>query len=538
MVRFSLTQLFLMVALCGLAAALVATSRQRASYANIRCVAYSPDGRFVLAQYSSGRLRAWEMKRPDLPARDFACELRISGELVGTCEFNGRPQAVVLLVAGNTTSEIVVWDLKGNRETRSVSIPYLTGGQAVSAEGPLAATLSLTANGIDLWSLKTGKKIATLAPPTSSASFVWVRVSRGGKRVVAGYRASNTASIAAHEAAVWDLFRDGAPNASAEAIVLTPNSPKTTVLGEAAGSSVSLSGDGRRLGLCTFWPGALVWDLDTGKMEATISRPFVDRVALSPDGSLLAARRYGPTVEVWDVPHAALLAELTAPPRRGAGFFGYGSEDDVAFAPDGKRLCVAGLDTLVCWSVGDYRLLGTVPRHRWAIEVPLLSAGIIGWSVAWGLIVRRVRGKRRSLGRRLPAPDRMSASQLPGGDGCIAANEAIVDVPPRSLRVSWWLLAASGVTSILWGVHFAQVMTAQPFVPQPFCAFFAYYGVAAGVFALTKGVARDTRQLGAAAVLVGLSILECNFISFVLGIITRVLLGRADIERYVKTHAA
>ena len=58
--RFSLTQLFLMTALCALAAGLVATAGRQTSHRNIHSIEFSPNGDLlVVTGTPNGNLEMW-----------------------------------------------------------------------------------------------------------------------------------------------------------------------------------------------------------------------------------------------------------------------------------------------------------------------------------------------------------------------------------------------------------------------------------------------------------------------------------------------
>jgi WD40 repeat protein len=126
--------------------------------------------------------------------------------------------------------------------------------------------------------------------------------------------------------------------------------------------SVALSPDGRLLATSTVFPpadsGTRVWDVASGRVLYRIEMGF-KKVAFSPDGLLIAAvtekgstSTYGNYVHLFQATDGGWVRPLMGGKRRG-------SINDVAFAPDGRRLAsglsdgsvtisdtVTGLETL------------------------------------------------------------------------------------------------------------------------------------------------------------------------------------------------
>ena len=87
-------------------------------------------------------------------------------------------------------------------------------------------------------------------------------------------------------------------------------------------------------------------------------------LAVSPDNTLLAAGGPDDTVRVWNVDTGKLAATLTDPKVRGA---------HVAFSSDGKVLTVANGSVLYLYTVSNWKLLGY--QQQAVLDRPLSPAG-------------------------------------------------------------------------------------------------------------------------------------------------------------------
>ncbi len=97
--------------------------------------------------------------------------------------------------------------------------------------------------------------------------------------------------------------------------------------------------------------------------------------------------------------------------------------------------------------------------------------------------------------------------------------------PPASLKTCWVLFVLAGVIAIIWSV----VTVFQLYGPFDFSgvsSVIGCYGIAAGVFAITRGAGREQNRLKPAATMLIFCFLNCNFISAVLGLAIHSLLRK------------
>ncbi|MEJ7710645.1 MAG: WD40 repeat domain-containing protein [Pyrinomonadaceae bacterium] len=110
--------------------------------------------------------------------------------------------------------------------------------------------------------------------------------------------------------------------------------------------TLTFSPDGRALLTVSSDLKALLWDVATGQLKATLGRQkgLVVTAVFSPDGQMVAtAGSEDKTAKMWDAATSQLQASLTG---HRAGIY------DVIFSPDGRMLATAGQgNTTLLWNV-------------------------------------------------------------------------------------------------------------------------------------------------------------------------------------------
>ncbi len=132
-------------------------------------------------------------------------------------------------------------------------------------------------------------------------------------------------------------------------------------------SSLAFSPDGKILAMGSFDGAAKLWDIDSGRLAATLAvdKDWVCSVAFSADGKTLATGGGDYTARLWDV----------ATRRERATFRGHeGSVLSVAFSPDGKTLATGSRDqTAKLWDVATEQVLKTLSGHKDAVVAVAFS---------------------------------------------------------------------------------------------------------------------------------------------------------------------
>jgi WD40 repeat protein len=153
-------------------------------------------------------------------------------------------------------------------------------------------------------------------------------------------------------------------------------------IGEAAGSSVAFSPDGRSLAGGGFHMDKLVgiYDVRTGRLLRTLAGHTeweVDACTFSPDGKLLASTGVDKQILVWDLATGALRHRLADQPYR---------VTTLAFSPDSATLACGGDGTVRLWDMKTGRVRRTLAGHRvWVCTVAFSPDGatVAGGGCDW-----------------------------------------------------------------------------------------------------------------------------------------------------------
>ncbi len=181
-----------------------------------------------------------------------------------------------------------------------------------------------------------------------------------------------------------DLSPDGSVLVTARAEIvqlwdLASGVSKGTVAVDFPAGSVAFSPDGELLAVGGR-QGALLWDLDRNEVRYRwATGDPVSSVTFGPDGKLLAANLYGGALALWDTGTGELRTTVDRE----------GSEQPVAFAPDGRSVAVAE-ESVRVWDattgepVATYADAGHVARSvAFGVGAPLLASGGDGEIRIW-----------------------------------------------------------------------------------------------------------------------------------------------------------
>lgn len=184
--------------------------------------------------------------------------------------------------------------------------------------------------------------------------------------------------------------------------------------------TIAFMPDGRRvIANGDSWGVIKIWDVDSGRLIRTLdtsSDYVVTRAALSPTGTRvavgglidLAGHERVPTIYIWDVDTGGLVRKLMGHSK---------SVTSVAFSSDGLRIASASADkTVKIWDAASGRLLRTLSGHSGEVISVCFSpdsktiASIANdetvkiWNVDTGALVRTLPGQRK-YGRVIYSPD-------------------------------------------------------------------------------------------------------------------------------------
>src|SRR5262249_52406999 len=143
----------------------------------------------------------------------------------------------------------------------------------------------------------------------------------------------------------------------------------------------------------------------TGRGTLTGHEGGAKAVAFSPDGSIIATGDGHGTVRLWDTATRRRLGAPITRPRYEC------PNVKVAFAPDGRTLAVACLDTVWFWDVATHRGLGAVKDGESVVSAlayspdgkTLVTGNLKGVVRQWDPATRRPRGA--PLGHAHDGPD-------------------------------------------------------------------------------------------------------------------------------------
>lgn len=316
--------------------------------AEVRALAWSPDGRSLASCDRGGHVLVWDVTRnpqhqlilPGLDASNqFAVGLWSDGSAVIIAQFDNR-----FFRYDRTGTRVVDGQVPGL--TRKVEYPRMD--VRVSADGAfLFGPLEADRRTVGQWDTVAGAKVREFRGHT--LPIVSIALSQDGRRLATRALRRQGSSVQS-EAWVWD----------------TQTGEKLHEVTTAPVSAMALSSDGRRLAGFLRTGAIAVWDVAAGhELWRTAAHTaaggaptssLVFDLAFSPDDHLLASAGFiDGCVQLWDARtgdkiHAPLPARPTL--------------TGVTFTPDGRRIAAAGYDSEVrLWDVatGQLALTLTVP---------------------------------------------------------------------------------------------------------------------------------------------------------------------------------
>ena len=304
---------------------------------DVSSVVFSPDGRYI-ASGSWGEtvnVKLWEVST--------GREIRtLAGHTGWVCSVAFSPDGRYI-ASGSRDKTVRLWEVSTGRGIRTLT-GHTNGVESVafSPDGRYIASGSNDKT-VRLWEVSTGREIRTLAGHTGPVGSV--AFSPDGRYIASG---SNDKTVK-----LW--------NVSTGRTLRTLTGPK----GMGGIESVAFSRDGKYV-LSTIWGGTVeggnlkVWEVRTGKELKTFKNVFLDLSAMdiSPDGKTVITGAYDSdafSLRLWDLSTGREL-------RKMGGDVDVGG-NSVAFSPDGRYLFAeAPYGTLRLFDIWDAKEVMTYEK--------------------------------------------------------------------------------------------------------------------------------------------------------------------------------
>jgi WD40 repeat protein/serine/threonine protein kinase len=274
----------------------------------------------------------------------------------------------------------------------------------VRAEKPATAEQPAAVGGVQVWDPRTGKAVlweSSTKPVTQTAfsadgKLIATSTADGTVHILDAATGKALTKFKAHRVRIklFKFFPDR------KLLVTVGDDGEVKLWDTATGKELSsldlpfkpalaaISADGKVLaGMPAGGIPGKVWDVTTGKELATLEHSSEAwALALSPDGKMLAAGNAPGVVRLWDVSTGKLFRRFESPDAKKAGGAAFwpgapgdlawntGSDESVAFAPDGKVLaCGTGESVVRLWDVATGKHVGDVAASKGNLAIVAFS---------------------------------------------------------------------------------------------------------------------------------------------------------------------
>ncbi|EJF60379.1 WD40 repeat-like protein, partial [Dichomitus squalens LYAD-421 SS1] len=299
------------------------------------CVAYSPDGKWVVTGSGDCTIILWDS----------------DGQLVqewvahagGVMSLAFSPDSRRLASSGGDRY-LAVWDIMPGKGHPPIAMKYTDSDDdscacAWSPNGTVIASTDVHTETVKLWNARTLEPLHLLKPSLGTGEFCDLRFSPDGRWV---------ASVSSNGCCIWDVSAG-----TVHRVLQSEHSFSSTTAFNPQSTRLAT---GHRGGVVQ------IWNVQTGEVLFKLeqhTRSVMD-VAFSSDDTHILSASVDRTVKIWDASTGTFVLSLE----------GHADRVNVArFSPCGKYVASASRDQAVrVWRTDDGSCVGTLSEHRAKVD--------------------------------------------------------------------------------------------------------------------------------------------------------------------------
>jgi|GEM_PF-6801731 FOG: WD40 repeat len=490
--RFTTIQLLLVAALCALLLGLATTSWRASNYAQVTAVTFSPCGKYLAARFLTGIVRVWELDsgRPRHSV-EFLTRESSYGTLNGLSFVDDTKLLEIECIettSPSTQAIVHTVDVVTGKSERCFSFPATGYVGIYTAAADTLAVFNWPRSTVSCYSLRQGRFLRELNGLNLLPAFCSSLAPDGGRLVMPDQQGTiqicdlNTGEMAPY------------PSATGAFAAAVSSSGQRLAFLDSPGTAL-----GRELHIADLQSPQACHNVDVGLLQ-------LNWVTFNSDASQVAVAGYD-GAELYDVASGQRLGRIV-----------FGDLDKVTWntlhgrwpstggyqfslSPDGRTLASFDGGDVLLWDTISCRLRQRITSHSRVPQTLIFTLGFVGWSIAWGLVARRQR----------PVTTQFK--------------------PPVELALIWGLMFVGGIAAM-------AVPVALLVMVGPWLWLGVYYALAMGLVLMVSGASRTTASLQRVAYFQTASLVACDPVNFVLGLIVQSLMRRPHVAQYLSQTSA